>query len=151
MKKALLPFLMTVVLTGCVTAITMQNQTEQLTVTDPTDSYAAAVDCASRFVRPGSNGQFFTYQSDKLNKFILTFGLDNVVSFFGKPQATVDAIMRYNTAKDGRSATLEVTDWRVCDLTYGKCGSSLPKSAAPKYEEKAGNLLKEISQCIQNH
>lgn len=147
MKKTLITLLALGILSGCATFVAFEPMKKEIPINDPSATFEAAIDCASRAVRPPSAGQMFTYQSEKYNKFILTFLMDSGTDFWSGMGWNVDAVMRYSTSPDGKTAILEVTDMKYCSVTSG-CSSSVDKSYLPRYRAKTETIMNDISNCI---
>ena len=141
---ALLPAL---ILTGCANLVPYQPQKLEVRISDPTEAFGNAIDCASRAVRPPSTGTMFTYQSEKYNKFILTFLMDSGVDPWYLTPWNVDAVMRYTTSSDGKKAILEVTDMRNCGQ-HG-CSNMVDKDKLYIYNSAAQRVMNEIAQCME--
>lgn len=147
--KKLLALLPALILTGCIHAnfVPFQPQKMEVRISDPTEAFGAAIDCASRAVRPPSTGNMFTYQSEKYNKFILTFLMDSGSDPWSGVAWNVDSVMRYTTSSDGKKAILEVTDMRHCG-EYG-CTNLVDKDKLIIYNSAAKRVMNEIAQCME--
>ena len=120
MKKLLLcPLCLVVLLAGCSSRdfvkAPLENQTKTFKVVDADATYSKAVTCITHQVRPAKSGQFFTYESEKFKKFVVTFTLHSLEDNFGT--TSTDAVMYYTT--NGDEVTVEVGDLRQCSVTFG--------------------------------
>ena len=124
----------------------LENQTRTFKVTDPDYSYAQAVTCITHQVRPAKSGQFFTYESEKYKKFVVSFTLHSSEDNFG--YVNTDAVMYYTT-KDNE-VTVEVGELRQCSAKFG-CQSqdefygNQYDFFKPKVESTIDNFVK----CVQ--
>lgn len=150
MKKTLITALALMILSGCATFVPFEPMKKEISIQDPSSAFESAVDCASRAVRPPSVGTMFTYQSEKYNKFILSFLMDSGSDFWTGTGWNVDAVMRYSTSSDGKTAILEVTDMKLCSGAYG-CSSSVSKDSLPKYRNKSERIMNEIATCVESN
>ncbi len=146
--KKLLALLPALILTGCSTFVAFQPQKMEVNISDASEAFGAAVDCASRAVRPPSTGTMFTYQSEKYNKFILTFLMDSGADLWTGIPWNVDAVMRYTTSSDGKKAILEVTDMRYCGQ-HG-CSNLVNQERVLMYHSASRRIMSEIAQCMQD-
>ncbi len=147
MKKTLLCATALGILCGCVTFIAFEPVKKEFPIKDATAAFESAIDCSSRAVRPPSTGTMFTYQSEKYNKFILSFLMDSGHDFWTGDGWNVDAVMRYSTSSDGKKAILEVTDMKYCSTKYG-CSSRIDKDRAYWYKNASERVMNEIEKCM---
>lgn len=120
MKKLLiLPLCLAFLLAGCSARhfekVPLENQVKTFKVADPDYSYAQAVTCITHQVRPAKSGQFFTYESEKYKKFVVTFTLHSFEDNFGTTYT--DAVLYYTTKGD--EVTVEVGELQQCSASFG--------------------------------
>ena len=146
MKKLVL-LIGTLICCGCSTFVPFESQKKTITISEPSQAFESAIECASRSVRPPSTGQMFTYQSEKYNKFILSFLMDSWSDFMYGTAINVDGVLRYSTAPSGKEAIIEITDMRLCSGHSG-CQSTVPKEKMYTYRNASERIINEVSKCV---
>lgn len=147
MKKIVLLLGMLICCSCTVTYVPFEPQKKTVNINNPSVAFETAIECASRAVRPPSTGQMFTYQSEKYNKFIMSFLMDAWSDFLYGTAVNVDGVMRYSTSQDGKEGIVEITDMRLCS-GYSGCQNAVPKENMYKYKNASERVIKEVTQCI---
>ncbi len=144
----LLPIIVALSLTGCITFKPLENIAYTFPISDPDKAYGRAVDCASRVLTP-SRGQFFNYYSEKYNKFLVRFLVGYFITsenVFDEVRYGTDAVLRYTTSEDGKRATIEVTGITTCDNDY--CIGEVISDNYMLYKNSIKRTISDIEVCM---
>jgi hypothetical protein len=156
MKKIMLVSLVAII-SGCnSTPITNIYEGESYTFATE-DGYEKAVSCALEHITTPTSSNFFSYQSDKLQKYILTFNSTNHwydKAAFGSKHWDVKATLSASF-KDGQ-LTYKISNptgkfekyMATTDTTaYGEWGSLMPQELHDENRVVLERMLKSMVQC----
>jgi hypothetical protein len=141
MKKIDLGVFITLLLSGCSLFMTKQYENVKLTWTsshkNDDATYEKAVDCATRiFKRPQNGAQFFSYESDKLHKFIANTSFE--ITYLIQ-KVYVDTVIRFDVNKG--QVVIEATDPQV--------GSQNTVQVITQIEKQAHDIEEKFKTCVE--
>jgi hypothetical protein len=141
MKKIVLGVFITLLLSGCSLFMTKQYENVKLTWTsshkNDDATYEKAVDCATRiFKRPQNGAQFFSYESDKLHKFIANTSFE--ITYLIQ-KVYVDTVIRFDVNKG--QVVIEATDPQV--------GSHNTVQVITQIEKQAHDIEEKFKTCVE--